>query len=82
MVPTAVWKPCWSTCVGIKINESWMGANQNPNAVSVVLDATAGDNREGLSMKVMRDVSAVFKIVRKSQEQGLRRNDGKKSCLC
>ena len=59
-----------------------MGANQNPNAVSVVLDATAGDNREGLSMRVMRDVSAVFKIVRKSQEQALRRNDGKKSCLC
>ena len=58
-----------------------MGANQNPNSVSVVLDATAGDNREGLSMRVVRDVRAVFKIVRKSQEQGLRRKDGKKSCL-
>ena len=55
-----------------------MGANQNPNSVSVVLDATAGDNREGLSMRVVRDVRAVFKMVRKSQEQGAQTKGWKK----
>ena len=41
-------------------NELWMGASQIQSEISTLIDATAGDNPEGLSTRVVRDIRNVF----------------------
>ena len=41
-------------------SEPWTGANQIQIAFATVLDATAGSEPEGLSMRVLREVRGVF----------------------
>ena len=41
-------------------NERWMDASQIQSEISTLIDATAGDNPEGLSTRVVRDIRNVF----------------------
>ena len=41
-------------------NERWMDASQIQSETSTLIDATAGDNPEGLSTRVVRDIRNVF----------------------
>lgn len=40
-------------------NERWMDASQIQSEISTLIDATAGDNPEGLSTRVVRDIRNV-----------------------
>ena len=53
------------------VNERWMDASQIQTTISALPDATAGDDPESLSVRVVRDIRHVFqRLFRTHRKRG------------